>query len=173
MVRIKKNEYDVIRKERYFRKIYDGEQKRISVKASGIARGPYHIELTVDSPYNRKTHMLKFYGNGYFKICHPKNENFSESGRCVSSIMERITETHEKVSMDSLLSLLGIYYHNVIHWMPFAYVNNSLFMGQVNCILRHNNMNSIPHGNLDTYAMLTSTHNFIGIFKKHIQHHQH
>lgn len=55
--------------------------------------------------------------------------------------------------------LLG-YYHAAVNLMPFANINNSLFMAQVNAILRLVGLRPLPHASLDSYALILSYHCF-------------
>ena len=56
----------------------------------------------------------------------------------------------------SILALLPGYYHAAINLMPFANINNSLFMAQVNAIRRICSVNPLLHNHWDSIALLSS-----------------
>jgi hypothetical protein len=58
--------------------------------------------------------------------------------------------------IDSVFSLLPGYYHAAINLMPFANINNSLFMAQVNAIRRVYSAKPLLHNNWDSIALLSS-----------------
>jgi hypothetical protein len=64
-----------------------------------------------------------------------------------------------------LIYNLLCYYHAAINLMPFANINNSVFMAQINSILRLSRISHIPHANLDCFALITSYTLFVKIAK--------
>lgn len=101
----------------------------------------------------------------------PTGNHEREFRRAVAARMEDLRgwreRTHSDVvkDLDKFLSDLADYYHTGIHWMPFSMVNNSIFMGQVNVMLRHFGFHTIPHDGLDYLALSTDHAVFRRIFR--------
>ena len=55
-----------------------------------------------------------------------------------------------------LLEELIVYYHQAINLMPFGNINNSLLMNQLNAIRRLLGAKPLPHGKLDSFALVLS-----------------
>lgn len=72
-----------------------------------------------------------------------------------------------KKNLPLLLDALADYYHAAIHWMPFSSINNSLFMGHVNAILKHLELDPMPHGRLDYLALGSDGVPFRRLFRGH------
>ncbi len=70
-----------------------------------------------------------------------------------------------KADLDHFLNDLSDYYHTAVLWKPFIAVNNSILMGQVNVLLRHFGLNSMPHEFLDNFARMTDYNVFRNLFK--------
>jgi len=86
-------------------------------------------------------------------------------------LMDNIKSTIRNGNIIEIYNLLSEYYHSAINLMPFSNINNSLFFGQLNSILRICRLNSMLHGSLDSIAMLSSnkafSEYFISIKNKH------
>jgi len=80
------------------------------------------------------------------------------------------TPVEAEANLEVLLNALADYYHAAINWMPFSSVNNSLFMGHVNVILKHLGLEPLPHGRLDYLALGSSTPRFRRIFRNRYHH---
>ncbi len=76
--------------------------------------------------------------------------------------------THNEIQpkLDLFLNDLADYYHTAIQWMPFHHINNSLFMGQVNVLLRHVGYRTLAHENMDYLAIASGYQSFRMIFKR-------
>ncbi|HPF02241.1 MAG TPA: hypothetical protein PLV06_06145 [Bacteroidales bacterium] len=169
MLRIKECDHYVIEKENYYKTFIEYSQM-VHITDKRYKTPIFYREL--ENLSGTKIHILKYYRNGYFKIEHPQDDELIEYQNITQNLMAVIRNSIYSSTEDLLIDQLAKYYHNAIHWMPFAHINNSLFMGQINCILRFRGYSSVPHSDLDTYAQLTSTNNFVGIFKNYILKHQ-
>ncbi|MBY0369483.1 hypothetical protein K2X33_02280 [bacterium] len=63
-----------------------------------------------------------------------------------------------------LCKALAVSYYANINWMPFAGINNSLFMAQVNTILRHFGLKPMIHADLDYLALSSPSEVFQKVF---------
>jgi hypothetical protein len=107
---------------------------------------------------------------GYIRREAPQSDSFVEFQEAASKAMNKIKVLCDHIEVTNpstlllLLTSLSDYYHLAINWMPFSQVNNSLFMGQINVILRHCNLQSTPHGYLDLHALTQPYNEFRKIF---------
>ncbi len=69
---------------------------------------------------------------------------------------------------DSLVPLIGRYYHLGINIHPFVRVNNSWLMPQVNLMLMSAGIEGTAHMNWDYLAMVTSSTEFTRVFSQRI-----
>lgn len=168
MLRVNNDEYKYINKEKYFGDLYCVKKNKLDFKKSRINYGPYHIQCLIEAIGKHRIHNFKIYKNGYFRLNHPVKDEYLVCMESVTNIMSKLIKLNQTDDFTTFIDLLAEYYHNAINWMPFAHVNNSLFMGQVNVLLRQNNLQSVPHSKMDVYALLTSTKNFTPIFKEYI-----
>lgn len=65
---------------------------------------------------------------------------------------------------DELARDLAEHYYVGIHWMPFDAINNSIFMAQVNVVLRHLGFRTMEHGRLDYFALACPPEVFAKVF---------
>ena len=168
LLRLNKDEFKYIKNEKFFNDLYCVDKNNLDFKKTNINYGPYYIQCKIEALGKHWVHNFKYYKNGYFKINHPIKEEYMVCMKHVSKIMSKLISINQTNDKTLLIELLGEYYHNAINWMPFPHVNNSLFMGQINALLRHNKLSSVPHSKLDVYALLTSTRNFVPIFKEYV-----
>lgn len=167
MLRVNREELKFISSENYFAPLYCNEKRRLDFNKSNGQRGPLNCHCLVESSGNNPLdHHFKFYKNGYFRLNHPVDDEYLIYMENVAGIMCRLVTLDQ--SKNHFFDLLAEYYHNAINWMPFAHVNNSLFMGQINVLLRHYNFKTVPHSKLDVYALLTSTGNFVPLFTDYV-----
>jgi hypothetical protein len=103
---------------------------------------------------------VDFRGDGSFVRSAPVGTTremlFSYVEQCMGEIIEKTKKGYDENICDALVE----YYHAAINLMPFSNINNSLFWGQINSILRLVGLNSTPHGRFDIIAMLTSPRAF-------------
>lgn len=64
-----------------------------------------------------------------------------------------------------LIRHLLAYYHTALNLMPFANINNSLFMGHVNAIMRVVALPCLPHASLDSFALVCSYDSFATVVR--------
>ncbi len=138
--------------------------------------GSIPIKLEIRGIPDEAQPKTRFYANGFFARLAP----FGESERAFALRTENcMRELGNLTALGCLpnvsakakiLQSLAIFYHTAVHWMPFAHVNNSLLMGQVNVILRHCGSNSVPHRNHDAIALVSSTEAFTRYFVDYIRH---
>lgn len=94
----------------------------------------------------------------------PCGKTREELQKVCCELMARIRKMYKRGLHHSCVELLSAYYHTAINLMPFNNINNSLFMAQVNSIALLCGYSAIEHGNLDSYAMLTSSSAFRELF---------
>jgi hypothetical protein len=80
-----------------------------------------------------------------------------------AALLQECRRFYFKDDMPRMMGALLAYYHTSINTMPFANINNSLFMCQVNVLLRLMNMPTLPHGKLDQYALICSYKPFVNM----------
>jgi len=68
-----------------------------------------------------------------------------------------------------ILKNLADYYHTILYARPMGNVNNSMFMNQVNYLLKQAGMQPVPHGHLDHIATRVSKEQFRVVFDIHIK----
>jgi hypothetical protein len=71
-----------------------------------------------------------------------------------SEALKRCRSFFLKRQVPELLNELLGYYHMAINLMPFANINNSIFMGQVNIVMRLAGFQPLPHSSLDSFALI-------------------
>ena len=64
-----------------------------------------------------------------------------------------------------LIRHLVAYYHTALNLMPFANINNSLFMGQINAVMRLAAFPCVPHASLDSFALVCSYDSFAEVVR--------
>jgi hypothetical protein len=79
--------------------------------------------------------------------------------------MSRIRRSRGSERSDTIADSIFRYYHSAINWMPFSNINNSILMAQVNSLRRCLGVSPLPHGNLDTFALLTTSDGFLRLFQ--------
>ena len=67
----------------------------------------------------------------------------------------KVPKAEAKRRANELAADLAQFYYLGIHWMPFDSINNSLFMVQVNAVLRHQGFKTLEHGRIDYIALGT------------------
>jgi hypothetical protein len=130
------------------------------------------ICLKVENSRQRIYRKILFLRQGSFYCEHAKADEYLELERLVcinfAELYNKLHKCDFSIPIDNLLPLLSNYYHSFINWMPFAHVNNSLVLGQINVLLRLCGFKSVPHGKIDMSALITSTKVFFQIFREHI-----
>lgn len=66
------------------------------------------------------------------------------------------------------LDLIAEYYHTAVYARPMGNVNNSMFMNQVNYLLKLSGREGISHGQLDHIACRVSKEHFKILFAKYL-----
>ena len=64
-----------------------------------------------------------------------------------------------------LIRHLIAYYHTALNLMPFANINNSLLMGQINAVMRLAAFPCVPHASLDSFALVCSYDSFAEVVR--------
>jgi len=70
-------------------------------------------------------------------------------------------------SSEKKLNCLGDLYHTMINARPFTQVNQSLFMNQINVLLKHMSLSTVHHGHLDHLAHRFDYREFRKLFRLH------
>lgn len=76
----------------------------------------------------------------------------------------KLSEAEVKKQTGAFVKDLAQFYYVGIHWMPFDSVNNSIFMAQINVVLRHQGFKSLEHGRLDYLALVSPPEVFAKVF---------
>jgi hypothetical protein len=171
-IRFTKHNASILQEEEYFEEIYCKRRRTFYYEKTPGIRGtcPLNTVIEFDNFFYKKE--FKFSSDGYFKMAHPQDDCYQYFQEGVKNLALQLKDNILRMRTDPGAKLniecLATYYHAAINWMPFAHVNNSLLMGQINVILRHVGHESVCHGHLDTLALASSTRNFIPIFKNYV-----
>jgi len=111
---------------------------------------------------------VNFKGSGNFIREAPRGTERDNIFAYVAETMNKIKESWAHLSRSDFILFASRYYHSAINLMPFSNINNSLFCGQINSLLRLRGMKSIPHGRLDIISMLTSPQAFNIYFHRYL-----
>jgi len=98
-----------------------------------------------------------------FARCAPVGKRREDLIIHCSELISRCTYFYRRMDISNMLRMLFAYYHTAINLMPFANINNSLFMCQVNALLRWLDIQTLPHGKLDQYALICSYKPFLRV----------
>lgn len=112
--------------------------------------------------------IVSYTPNHYFHRSAPREDQAAQLLAHVSELMDRLKAMSNSDWQSHGLLVLADYYHSAINLMPFANVNNSIFMAHVNAILRGNGHHGLQHANFDSAAMLSSAPTFQRYLLSHI-----
>jgi hypothetical protein len=169
LLSISSAEYAAYSNEKYFREIFNTNIGMIDVKDDVLCNSTIDID-----DKRRYTHTFIARNNGFFYIKHVECEEFDLLLSMLSKKMAEIIKQKENgtAELEKLLLNLAIYYQMFLVLMPFAHINNSIVFGQINVILKYWGYNGVPHGWIDSPAMLMSSKNFVPLFCQHIRYNQ-
>ena len=95
------------------------------------------------------------------------NTLFTEAALYLSNIKWEMANAYPNKLI--ILKNLADYYHTILYARPMGNVNNSMFMNQVNYLLKQAGMQPVPHGHLDHIATRVSKEQFRVVFDIHIK----
>jgi hypothetical protein len=96
---------------------------------------------------------------------NPIGQTYEQMRELCDGQMSRIRRRWGNESPDMIVDSIFHYYHAAINWMPFSNINNSILMAQMNSLRRCLGATPLPHGNLDTFALLTTSDGFLRLFQ--------
>jgi hypothetical protein len=122
-------------------------------------RGPkrFHVRFSKCSVQLSVTKLSRC----LFTRCAPVGNERDKLLRSCSETMEHCRSLVSCGETRTLSQGLLCYYHLAVNLMPFANINNSLFMGQINAILRLVGLSSLPHSSLDSLALILPCESFV------------
>jgi hypothetical protein len=96
-----------------------------------------------------------------------------EAGQRLRRITSTLVNFHQMDSQRkkfvSFIESIADYYHCAINLMPFSSINNSIIFSHINCFLRSAGWTGIPHGHLDSVALVSSEANFRTAFTRYVE----
>ena len=95
--------------------------------------------------------------------------HIQKGGELLGKVRKLIQESAEK---EEILPHISDYYYTMIRALPFRRVNHSLFMNQVNYLLRNIGLHHMRHGDLDYLAYTLSKNQFRECFIDAVNAHQ-
>jgi hypothetical protein len=101
---------------------------------------------------------------GCFSRSAPVGFSYDSISEYCVGLMGRMQNDYLSITPEDIAE----YYHAAINWMPFSHINNSIFMGHVNAILRLMNRPLVSHSHWDHLALVTNYDQFISLAPFHI-----